>query len=111
MKWHTDNSNLDYTPTTRWEGKLKEITWTLDDSDPRFRHSKWQEVFDEQLKSTPLTIQAAEPLFSLPLGEHVVKWTNWLSEEAIWDRYHTISHTAVLKGQQLEVRNWLLVQD
>ena len=101
--WNIDNCEQDYEPATKWEDKLKEITWSLDDSDSRFRHARWHEVFDDQLKSTPMTIQSADPLFSLPLGEDVVKWTNWLSKDAVWDRFHTISHTAVLKGQQLEV--------
>ena len=100
---HIDNCEKSYDPTTQWEGKMKEITWTMDDNNPRFRHAKWREVFDEQLKSSPATIQTADPLFSLPLGEDVVKWANWLSKEAIWDRFRTVSHNAVLTGQRLEV--------
>ena len=77
--------------------------WTFDDQQPRFRHEKWRAVFDEQLKTTPFTIQTANPLFSLPPGEHVERWTIWLSKEAVWERYRTISYIARLEGQELEV--------
>jgi len=42
------------------------------------------------------------PQFSLPLGEETVKWTVWLTEEAIWERYLTLSQIAVLKGLDRE---------
>ena len=77
--------------------------WSHSDSNPRFRHSEWPKVFDEQLKTTPATIFGAEPLFSLPLGEHAVKWSVWMSKEAVWSRFSTISHIANLKGREIEV--------
>ena len=63
----------------------------------------WPANFDKQLKSDPLSIHSADPLFSLPLGEHTDKWEIWLSKEAFWDRYRTLSHIANLKGEQVEV--------
>ncbi|KAF6227315.1 hypothetical protein HO133_008758 [Letharia lupina] len=92
---------MTWKPTTEWEGKLKDITWSFGNEDVRFRHEQWRKVFEEQLKSTPFSIQAAEPLFSLPLGEESVEFTQWLSSDAIWDRYHTLSQFAVLEGQEL----------
>ena len=100
-----DNAPLSWEPSTAWEQRLKDIMWTFDDHEPRFRHEKWRAVFDEQLKATPLTIQAtAEPLFSLPLGEHVERWTTWLDKGAVWDRFRTISYVARLEGEELAVR-------
>ena len=98
-----DLGPLDWEPTTAWEQKLKDIFWSFYDNDPRFRDGKWQQVFDDQVKTTPFTIQAADPLFSLPLGFHSLKTTVWLSKESIWDRFHTLSLISVLQGQQLEV--------
>ena len=98
-----DNAPESWSPTTEWEAKLKAIIWSLEDDSPRFRHQQWQRVFDSRLKSTPLTIQAADPLFSLPLGYESEKFTYWLSKEAIWARFHTLSHIVVLEGEQLEV--------
>ena len=99
-----DNAPESWTPTTAWESKLKAIIWSFSDDSPRFRHEQWQKVFDDRLKSTPLTIQAADPLFSLPLGHESEKFTYWLSKDAIWERFHTLSHIAVLKGEELEVK-------
>lgn len=71
---------------------LKDITWSFGNENARFRHEQWREVFEMQLESTPFTIQSADPLFSLPLGEESVAFTQWLSPEAIWDRYRSKRH-------------------
>lgn len=98
-----DNAPLSWDPTTEWEAKIKKVTWRYSDDTPRFREEKWKETFDNQLKSSPLTIQTANPLFSLPIGEDHNKFETWLSKEAIWDRYQTLSQIAILKGEELEV--------
>jgi len=71
--------------------------WSHDDDLPRFRHNEWQKVFDEQLNGS------ASSLFTLPLGGKTIKWTQWLTKEAVWERFHTISMIAVLTGKELEV--------
>lgn len=81
--------------------------YSYDDDHPRFRHEKWKAVFDEQDKSTPFTIQAADPKFSLPLGEGTVEFSKWLTKEAVWDRFYTHSAIAMLNDQELKVsRPW-----
>ena len=60
-------------------------------------------MFDEGLKSTPWTIQRANPLFSLPLSEEIFRWTAWLTKDDLWERYHTLSQIAVLEGEDLKV--------
>lgn len=104
MIWNIEDYNApqDWTPSTEWERKLKELTWTCEDDTPRFRHMKWKQTFEDQLKSSPLTIQSADPLFSLPIGEASVKFETWLTREGIWDRYHTLSQIAILEGPKLE---------
>ena len=82
---------------------MKDIIWSFNDDAPRFRHERWREVFDSQVNSTPFTIQAADPLFSLPLGEDSCEFTYWLTKDNIWKRFHTLSHIAVLEGDQLGV--------
>lgn len=99
----TDNAPQSWNPTTTWEGKIKAITWRLDDQHPRFRHEQWREVFEKQLSTTPFTIHAADPLFSLPVGEESVKFTYWLSKEAVWERYSTLSQIAVLEPAEKDV--------
>lgn len=75
----------------------------MDDNSPRFRHEAWRKVFDDQLRTTPFTIQSADPLFSLPLGEESEKFTHWLNRDDVWERFHTLSQIAVLEGEELEV--------
>lgn len=99
-----DNAPESWEPSTDWEGRLKDVIWTSGDDHPRFRHDKWREVFEQQLATTPLTIQTADPFFSLPLGEESVRFTHWISQETIWERYRSQSQFAVLEGQQLDVR-------
>lgn len=99
-----DNQTQEATKTTKWEAKLNDFIWTFKDDTPRFRNCQWKGIFDNQIKSTPLTITAfASPLFSLPLGEDEVKWTVWLTKEKIWDRFSTLSQIAILEGEALEV--------
>lgn len=82
---------------------MKATMWSHNDDQPRFRHEKWRQVFERQVSSSPFTIQTAYPLFSLPLGETSVDIVDWLSPEAIWDRFRSLSQIAVLKGEELEV--------
>lgn len=72
-----------------------------------FRELRWQEIFSEQLKSNPVqvlrdTLTNKLPQFSLPIGQDSVEWTHWLSEEALWKRINTLSHVALLKGEERE---------
>lgn len=102
---NADNAPRSWTTETQWESKIRDITWSFDDNHPRFRHERWREVFDKQLSTTPLRIQAAEPLFSLPIGEDSVKFSIWLSRDAIWERYHTLSQISNLEAEQRAVIN------
>ncbi|KAA8577279.1 hypothetical protein EYC84_007252 [Monilinia fructicola] len=93
--------------TTKWEQVLKDIVEHGEDGVPRFRHGKWKQVFEEQLDSTPLqtlkdTFTQDFPQFSLPLGEDHVSWTVWLSDEAIWNRFGTLSTISVLEPEKKE---------
>ncbi|KAL8767446.1 MAG: hypothetical protein Q9209_006032 [Squamulea sp. 1 TL-2023] len=106
MIWNVEDYNApkSWEPTTKWEATLKEIMWSYDDQHPRFRHESWRKVFDKQLSSTPFTIQAAVPLFSLPLGEASVEFTHWVHPDAIWERFRSLSQIAVLEKEELAVR-------
>ncbi|KAI0395795.1 S-adenosyl-L-methionine-dependent methyltransferase [Xylariaceae sp. FL0594] len=109
MIWNVDDYNKPqaWPATTKWEQRLNEFIWTLDDGLPRFRHQKWQKVFEEQPPSNPIqairnTFSDHLPRFSLPLGEGSVKWTAWLSEDALWARFNTLSQIALLRGEDRE---------
>lgn len=98
-----DNAPRSWEPATEWEQRLRDITWSFGNDDIRFRHEQWREIFDKQLETNPFSIQSADPLFTLPLGEESFLWTHWLSPDALWERYHTLSQFAVLEGQDLAV--------
>jgi len=90
-------------PAGQWEAAVRDLTWSLDDNRPRYRHLRWRQVFDDQLKGNPLSIvTGADPLFSMPLGESSVPFEIRLSKEDVWKRYRTISHINVLEGEKLE---------
>jgi hypothetical protein len=77
----------------------------MDDGHARFRHQKFKEVFEAQQESSPLqvivdTVKHKMPMFSLPLGEETIPWTVWLTEEAVWERYLTLSQIAMTEGQE-----------
>ncbi|KAL9593731.1 MAG: hypothetical protein Q9219_007407 [cf. Caloplaca sp. 3 TL-2023] len=96
-----DNAPWTWEPRTAWEATMKNIVWSYDDQHPRFRHENWRQVFDKQLSSTPFTIQSADPLFSLPLGEGSVEFVYYLHPDAIWKRFQSLSQIAVLEGEEL----------
>jgi len=103
-----DNKPSDWAATTSWEQKLNDLVHELPpDGNPRFRESKWQDVFANQPERTP--IQAIKdtwtgnlPRFSLPIGEERLPWTVWLSPEGLWKRFSTLSQVAVLRGGDRE---------
>ncbi|KZF24652.1 S-adenosyl-L-methionine-dependent methyltransferase [Xylona heveae TC161] len=102
--WNVEDYNApkSWKPTTLWESKVKNLMWSFDDHNPRFRHEGWKKVFEDQVKSSPLTIQTVDPLFSLPLGEESVPFERWLSKQGVWDRYNTLSQIAILEGEDRE---------
>ncbi|RDL34610.1 Uncharacterized protein BP5553_07738 [Venustampulla echinocandica] len=109
MIWNIEDYNApkDWPSASNWEQKLKDIIASLEDGHPRFRHLAWKRVFENQQDTTPLqtlkdTFTHHLPLFSLPIGEEDVKWTVYLTDEAIWSRYSTLSQITNLKGARLE---------
>ncbi|KAF7527485.1 hypothetical protein G7054_g10460 [Neopestalotiopsis clavispora] len=106
MIWNIDNYNnpKGWEAATKWEQKLNDFVWSLDDGHSRFRH---MEIFEKQAPGNPLQVVKDTfldhlPKFSLPLGEDSVKWTVWLSEDALWARINTLSQITVLKGDERE---------
>lgn len=106
-EYYQDNAPKSWEPRTTWEAAMKDIIWSYDDKYPRFRHEQWRQVFDKQLSSNPFTIQVADPLFSLPLGENSVDFVYWLRPQAIWYRFRSLSQIAVLEGRELSVSYFL----
>ena len=105
MIWNIEEYNApkSWETSSSWEAKVRDLTWTRDDNRPRYRHEKWRQVFDEQLKGDPMSLLSlADPLFSMPLGENSIPFETWLEKEDIFKRYMTISHNAILEGEERE---------
>lgn len=83
-----DNAPLSWSVATPWEQKLKDLMWSMDDGHARFRHQKFQEVFEAQQESTPLqtiidAVTHNMPKFSLPLGEETIPVRTHLLEHLL----------------------------
>jgi hypothetical protein len=87
---------------SEWESKMRDVVWTFDDNQPRFRHEKWKQIFDEQNASDPISLHFVDPIFSLPIGEGSVEFETWLAKDVIWRRICTLSQFAILKGDELK---------
>lgn len=105
-----NNAPRKHRASTTWEQKQHDLIWLLDDNDskktPRFKAEKWREVFNNQVKTTPLSLitgHGDDQLFSLPLGEQEEPFEVKLPKERIWDRFNTLSQIAMLEGDEKEV--------
>lgn len=103
-----DNKPKAWKASTQWAQHLNDWILSLsgNDNNKRFRDMAWQDVFTNQVKTNPLqalqatVTQRDMPKFSVPLGEDSVEWTHWLSEEGLWKRINTLSHVALLHGDE-----------
>jgi hypothetical protein len=98
----TDNAPRDWDIHSGWETVMRDMIWSLEDDQPRFRHQQWKKVFDEQNASNPLTLHFADPIFSLPIGETSIEYETPLSKDDLWKRLRTLSQLAIMQGGDLE---------
>ncbi|KAM5355792.1 hypothetical protein ACJ41O_002438 [Fusarium nematophilum] len=97
--WNVEDYNRpeSWAPATKWEGELSDLSFTEKaDKEPRFRHLLWKQVFERQA-------QADAPLFSTPIETEKIKWSVWLTPEALWDRLNTLSWNAIREGEERRV--------
>lgn len=99
-----DNAPREWNPTTSYEAKLKEIIWSLSDTENRFRHNKWREVFERQgEKSADASDVAERRLFTYPLEETSVPFVANLPKDDVWNRMRSLSHIANSTAEEQEV--------
>ncbi|KAL9112588.1 MAG: hypothetical protein Q9227_003159 [Pyrenula ochraceoflavens] len=104
LLWNEEdyNSQTNHQPTTRWETEMRNIAWTFDDKQRKFRNASWQDVFaeakdayqDKDINSAP------QALFDLPLQKETTTWTVWLTKQELWDRLSTLSFIASLADSE-----------
>jgi len=83
---------------------MRELTWTFQDDEARFRHQEWKKVFEDQSRSSPWSLLVAgEQYFALPLGEWEEAFEVRLGRREVWERYATISSIAVQGAGERQV--------
>ena len=106
LLWNIEdyNSPRTYAASTPWESRMRELTWTFQDDEARFRHQEWKKVFEDQSRSSPWSLLVAgEQYFALPLGEWEERFEVWMWRRQVWERYATISSVVVLGEEEREV--------
>ncbi|KAG8674509.1 hypothetical protein FPOAC1_000477 [Fusarium poae] len=97
--WNVDSYNQpeNWPSPTGWEKELLDLNFNEKaDNEPRFRHQVWKQVFERQAK-------ADKPFFSTPIETDKVPWSVWLTPEALWDRFNTLSWNALREGEERRV--------
>lgn len=86
---------------------MHDLIWSIatEKDAPRYRDGAWRQIFDEQVKKTPLSLIIADgdQMFALPIGEQEIEWEVKLSKGDAWERFCTLSQVAVLEGEEKEV--------
>ena len=73
---------------------MNQLIWDSPaDGATRFRHGKWLEVFERQARPS-------DAFFKTPIGQGKIPFKVLLSKDGLWDRLNTLSHVAVLKGEE-----------
>ncbi|RGP74321.1 2-heptaprenyl- -naphthoquinone [Fusarium longipes] len=92
--WIPDNQPESWPAPTGWENQLLDLNFKEKaDNEPRFRDQAWKQVFERQA-------EAESPFFSTPLETDKVPWSVWLTPEALWDRFNTLSWNALREGEE-----------
>lgn len=65
---------------TEWETQLREVIWSLDDGQPRFKSEHWQTAFLDR---------TSESLFQLPLESKTWKMDKWIGATELENRIFT----------------------
>ncbi|KAM0564372.1 hypothetical protein ACHAPJ_000585 [Fusarium lateritium] len=94
--WNAEDYNRPKTwpASTEWEHELGELNFNeKSDAEPRFRDLLWKQVLERQA-------EVDKPLFSTPIETDKIKWSVWLSPEALWGRLNTLSWNAIRQGEE-----------
>ncbi|KAF4976282.1 hypothetical protein FZEAL_7033 [Fusarium zealandicum] len=94
--WNIEDYNRpkSWPPSTKWEDELSKLNINQKvDTESRFRHLLWKQVFERQA-------QADTPLFSTPIETEEIKWSVWLTPEALLDRLNTLSWNAIREVEE-----------
>lgn len=101
--WNIEDYNApkEWNVRQSWAAKMRDIMWSLEDGQSRFRDMQWKKVFDEQGSSNPLAIHFSSPIFGLPIGEQTFDFTRWSTKHDVWKTIQTHSQVANLPSDRL----------
>uniref|UniRef100_A0A0D2X9N2 Methyltransferase domain-containing protein n=1 Tax=Fusarium oxysporum (strain Fo5176) TaxID=660025 RepID=A0A0D2X9N2_FUSOF len=89
-----DNRPESWPASTKWEQELSELNFNEKaDNEPRFRHLLWKKVLERQA-------EAEKPFFSTPIETEKITWSIWLTPDALWDRFDTLSWNKLRQGEE-----------
>ncbi|KAF4418048.1 2-heptaprenyl- -naphthoquinone [Fusarium acutatum] len=94
--WNAEEYNRpeSWPASTKWEQELSELNFNEKaDNEPRFRHLLWKKVFERQA-------EAEKPFFSTPIETERITWSIWLTPDALWDRFDTLSWNKLRQGEE-----------
>ncbi|KAF9774516.1 hypothetical protein IL306_007470 [Fusarium sp. DS 682] len=94
--WNAEEYNRpeSWPASTKWEQELSELNFNKKtDNEPRFRHLLWKQVFERQA-------EAEKPFFSTPIETEKITWSIWLTPDALWDRFDTLSWNKLRQGEE-----------
>ncbi|VTT58485.1 unnamed protein product [Fusarium fujikuroi] len=94
--WNAEEYNRpeSWPASTKWEQELSELNFNEKaDNEPRFRHLLWTKVFERQA-------EAEKPFFSTPIETEKITWSIWLTPDALWDRFDTLSWNKLRQGEE-----------
>lgn len=101
--WNIEDYNApkEWDVQQSWANTMRDVMWSLEDGQSRFRDMQWKKVFDEQGSSNPLAIFSSSPIFGLPVGEQTFDFKRWSSKEDVWRTIQTHSQVANLPPDRL----------
>ncbi|KAF5251828.1 hypothetical protein FOXYS1_14736 [Fusarium oxysporum] len=94
--WNAEEYNRpeSWPASTKWEQELSELNFNEKaDNEPRFRHLLWKKVLERQA-------EAEKPFFSTPIETEKITWSIWLTPDALWDRFDTLSWNKLRQGEE-----------
>ncbi|RBA16357.1 hypothetical protein FPRO05_11692 [Fusarium proliferatum] len=94
--WNAEEYNRpeSWPASTKWEQELSELNFNEKaDNEPRFRHLLWTKVFERQA-------EAEKPFFSTPIETEKIAWSIWLTPDALWNRFDTLSWNKLRQGEE-----------
>ena len=95
-------------PVTAWEKEIRDVAQKFNNTHRRFSKDRLSEVFNGSIGLEKDSIASEETFFSMPLQDATIKWSMWLTKQAVWDQFSTKGFIETLSDEEREVRQNLI---